>query len=808
MTDFMQELGSQVLGNGYPLIPLILREKRPALSNWRNINATEELVKSWRGGIGIRTGFVVFIDVDILNPVADRIREWCVREIGPAPVRIGYAPKLGLMYRSEVLLPTRISKGYLDGAEKRAAIEALGDGRQFVAFNIHPDTGKEYVWLEGVDPTNIRVEDLTLIRPDQIERLFAFLDSMAFQEGWSLPTTAAPRTGGDESLLGVRNTPLDDLTDDQIAAYIRQVPNDDRFAARGDWLTFGMAIHHQFGGSEEGRELFLEWSEQHYSHNDENFRKAWDSFGNNYSNPNFQPVTFRYIIKLAGEIKRAEQAAELKRIDAEIDALTTFEALKQIAFDISILSLDDTEREIYASRLQAASKRLGTRLPIMQVRKMLRPPVADAEMPKWLEDWVFLAEVGQFYNTVTGARYDRHAFDLLFNHWLVDVTPSHFATQTVKLPKHHMTAYLPGQGPIWTDQSGLSWVNTYRDTSPAIPARYSDRDLAAIERVQAHGNHLFGPGAERDIAILHSALAYIVQTGKRINWMIVLQGAEAVGKTFYAKLLRTVLGGEPHVFELTTELLTESSFTSWAEGHQVVYIEELKLHGKRYDVLNKMKSYITNDFISVHVKRESPRTVPNTASYIAFTNHRDALPIGEGDTRYFIMLSQWQDSEAVKQFKEENPDYYRRLWATLDECPGALRRWLMEYDLHPEFSPFNRAPASAGRDRVLREAKPEFQQDIEDIITDGLYPWISNDLVIAHLLREAVSGDLGSLPPPESIRAILQRMQFTPVEAGRIRITKNGQSRLFYCWSRNPEIIRASLPRLRDIIETALASVA
>ena len=458
-----------------------------------------------------------------------------------------------------------------------------------------------------------------------------------------------------------------------------------------------------------------------------------------------------------------------------------------------------------ATQLQNASKRLGTKLSIIAIRRMLKPPTREVEMPDWLKDWVFLKETDQFYNISTTEYVGPNAFNRAFGRYVRDDTAARFATDLAKLPIHHMTAYLPGKAGVWVDPLERSWVNTYRDTAPAIPAQYSERDLAAIETVKAHARHLFGEGQERDIALLHSALAYIVQTQKRINWMLVLQGAEAVGKTFYAHLLREVLGGAPHVHELTTETLTDSGFTAWAEGHLVVYVEELKLHGKRYDVLNKMKSYISNEYITVHPKYREPRNVLNTASYFAFTNHRDALPIDEGDTRYFLMLSQWQDSEAVRQFKMANPQYYKRLWQVLEDSPGALRRWLLEYDLHPEFSPVERAPASAGRDIVLQEAKPELQQDIEDLIQDGQYPWISNDLVIVHLLREAL-GDTGILPSAADVRRILRRMQFTPVSIGRIGIGGRGQQKFFYCWSRNREVISASSSRLRERIEIAIAS--
>jgi len=806
--NYMQDRGLAVLANGYELIPIIAQDKRPAIGGWLTINATETLVKSWGEtgyGIGIRTGYVVFIDIDIPNLAVDRVREVCIQTIGSAPIRIGNPPKMGLLYRSETVFGTRISDGYKDRDGNRVAIESLAAGRQFVAFGIHPVTGQPYRWIEGVSPTNIRALDLTPINQDQIEALFQAFYRIAAEEGWTASRVRS--TTAYEGLpFGNNRNPVG-LSDDEIATKVRQVPNDDRFDARDDWLSILMAIHHETDGSEAGREIAWEWSVEHPSHVEENFRKAWDSFGNRYRSANDNPITFRYILKILKEQRQAELAATLLRIDGDIATATSIDTLTKLAFEISGLDgLEDIRREILATQLQSASKRLGTRLSIIAIRRMLKPPTKEVEMPDWLKNWVFLRETDQFYDTTTGAYVGPNAFNRAFGRYVREETASRFATDLAKLPIHHMTAYLPGKGPVWVDPLELSWVNTYRDTAPAIPAQYTERDLRAIETVKAHARHLFGDKAERDIAILHSALAYIVQTGQRINWMLVLQGAEAVGKTFYARLLREVLGGEPHVHEVTTETLTESSFTSWAEGHLVVYVEELKLHGKRYDVLNKMKSYISNEYITVHAKYQAPRNVLNTASYFAFTNHRDALPLDDGDTRYFIMLSQWQNADRVRQFKEENPRYYERLWKVLEDSPGALRRWLLEYDLHPDFDPTGRAPDSAGKATVIRDSKPELVVQIEDLLEEAR-PGITDELVVLHLLREALADEYGVLPPPEAVRSALQRLQFTPVDAGRVKVTDpvSKSRKDYYGWSRSPEIVAANAWRLRQMIDLVLS---
>ena len=139
--------------------------------------------------------------------------------------------------------------------------------------------------------------------------------------------------------------------------------------------------------------------------------------------------------------------------------------------------------------------------------------------------------------------------------------------RVVKIPVFHMTAYAPGKRARIHGRSGLRWINTYRDTAPPMPEELTPRDLRNIERVKAHAVHLFGEDQERDIEILHSTLAYIVQTNERVNWITVIQGAEKIGKTFYAQLMCGGARWVTHVYELDSGTLCESPFTDWAEGH-------------------------------------------------------------------------------------------------------------------------------------------------------------------------------------------------------------------------------------------------
>lgn len=142
-------------------------------------------------------------------------------------------------------------------------IELFGTGKQ-VAMppSIHPDTGKPYIWgrefdfdmLEmGVGPT-IAAERLSEIATAQCETFeFETREPLTFK-------------------VGQLEAELDELDDSHIEDY-------------HDWVAIGAALHHQFGGSNEGYKLWIKVSKQSAKFNEKEMPSKWRSFGRNRRAP-------------------------------------------------------------------------------------------------------------------------------------------------------------------------------------------------------------------------------------------------------------------------------------------------------------------------------------------------------------------------------------------------------------------------------------------------------------------------------------------------------------------------------------------
>lgn len=803
MTGYLADKGVAVFKNGYNVIPIRPGDKAPSIKDWRGKPTTEADIKRWIGngraghGVGITTDTTPLVDIDIFDPAMNRRMVAYVEfNVGYAPIRVGNAPKCGMLFRSETPFRKISSRAFTDPQGRKAQIEILGVGEQFVAYHIHPDTHKPYRWLGAENPEVTPAADLPELTQEQGQAICREFERIATEFGWQpwKARTQLPALTADDDPFSLSSEPLG-LSDDELTEIVRAIPNEG--VIYDEWLNIGMAIHHETGASEFGRSLWLEWSEQNLKHEDEKFEKSWGSIGKTEETRRL--ITARYLIKLSKEARQAATAEQVDELIRRMDFAADLNELRGVTADCRKLEVDLIDRSRLVNAFQRAVKaKSNTTIAVREAREMIRYRPDDSDMPEWLLGWCYLKHSGLFYNGTTGERITRDAFDAGFGRLVGDTSAAKFALDAAKIPVYHMTLFLPGADETFTDANGLEWINTYNEKSlPPVPANWNRRDLRNVEIVENHFYHLFSD--EREIGLFASWLAYIVQSRKRPNWAIVMQGAQSSGKTFFAQLMSAV---GVNVYILGTDTLQNSTFTSWAEGHQLVFIEELKLHGhNRYDILNKLKPYITNSTAEIHPKGVNPYNVPNVTAYLAATNYRDALPLDANESRYMIMMSRWQSKEAIDEFRRSDPAYYPNLFSSINESPGSIRRWLLEYPLTQAFDPDDRAPFSHGRDAMIEYTKSDEDIQIQDLIDSGKHPLISNDFIAVNVLRETLLDETGIgeglIHTSRGVRNVLTGMGFAPLK--RLRI---GEDR-FYLWSRNHGIINASDNTIRNLFSGA-----
>lgn len=806
---YLRKYGHRILDNGFEVVGILPGKKFPTYPFTRKAipEITHEIIDGWlsnghaKDGIGIRTAFTPMCDLDIrwercLHAMIRYVRKIC----GAAPMRVGEAPKVGLIYRSTEPFRKVQSKEWTDPEGRKMQLEFLGDGQQFVAYAIHPGTKKPYKWTEpGQNPLKLQWEDLTEITQEQAEKCARYMDRWCAKRNlkrWKSDKTSTsrdlvPRRAGDvDDIAGnLDSSPLP-LSIDQVKAWVDRLPNDETveyeesYNSKPDTANYRnviFAIWHQTEGSDEGRDIAWAWSESNPAKHEQEegrFDKLWNSA--DHENIEY-PVTFRYIEKI---VLRIEEVARRERRDEFLLSMrncTDVDDLKEIAKEIAQTKFEPMDFEQLAQSLKDAFRRItGRTYPIERARKDITHRVTEAEIPEWVQPWCYIQHTKKFFNRETGQEMDREAFDATFARYLDGQSAAFFALNIAKIKCYHLTMYKPDSDEEFVFQGQLC-LNTFSERlMPAMPDKYSKRDRRAIELVDAHFRHLIANDDYRELLI--SWMSYVARTFKRPNWAVILQGVQGDGKTFLGRLMGAVLGGNPNVRVLDAQQL-EDKYTGWSVGQVFCFVEELRLQGhSRFDIVNKVKPLITNPEINVHPKNVNPYNAYNTTAYMAATNYPDAIPVDDNDRRWFILKSRWQAGAAIRLFNAENPDYFDSLYGALNRA-GALRKWLTEYPIHDDFNPLGVAPLTEFRDEMIELSKSDLQVAFEDIISDDTQPRIGPELIVSNNLiaelgertKEYITGRaVAGLLTANGYAKIPLRVRIDPEEQNKMSIWVKG----------------------------------
>jgi len=545
-----------------------------------------------------------------------------------------------------------------------------------------------------------------------------------------------------------------------------------------EWLEAAACLKHQFSSKEEDEayELFDEWSAEgtKYVSADET-RAKWDSL--RPTPVGREPRTIRSLLRLAAlagwDDTRLKEDGYSKLVEWMGSVPTVTQMLEQgVRKILATPQLSSTQEGMLLDQLRVHAKdRFAYRASITDLRKDLaalrekmhrqKPDEQEKKkVPKWATGLAFVTTPGVFYRQSTGERYDPSAFNMKNARHLLPsaktlvaaglpvnestlskplVEPTNYALNYIQIPTFYDFAYDPSQpNEMLFVHEKKKYVNTY---SPTYPEMDMERAAAAGSILQRHLDHLISEPEYR--TILLDFMAYIVQfPGRKIRWAALIQGVEGAGKTYFAKVMKAVLG-ERHVKTVDGTTVT-SGWNEWTFGYQMVAIEEVRVAGtNRFDIMNRLKPWITNDDIPINEKFQNNREVQNITNYMLFSNHHDCLTLTPGDRRYFVIKSALQTKQQVLSLGK---DYFARLFGFLETHPGAMRAFLHNWKISEDFNPNSQAPRTKYVQDLIEDSASEVTAAVRRIIGEGDVPLAQYDIVSAKAIADILQLEVGMKP--------------------------------------------------------------
>lgn len=305
-------------------------------------------------------------------------------------------------------------------------------------------------------------------------------------------------------------------------------------------------------------------------------------------------------------------------------------------------------------------------------------------------------------------------------------------SQLSQFPRATSTVFRPRDpfGTLYTEE-GLSSVNSYLPIdTPSTPGDITPF-LEHMARVVPD---------LRDREILLVSMAAVVQhPGVKFQWAILLQGVEGNGKSLFIRVLMNAVGRryshKPNPLDIGNK------FNAWARGKIFIGVEEIYQPG-RFDIVDTMKTLITEDSIEIQGKGDNQVVVEVCGNFMLCSNHKDAVRKTANDRRYCVIYTAQQTEEDLRR-EFMNDKYFTELYRWLREDGGQahVTHYLQTLDIaSSQFNPATicqRAPVTTSTAEAIEESHNATYRHIRDAIDAGQLGfrggWIMGAALDAHL---------------------------------------------------------------------------
>lgn len=496
-----------------------------------------------------------------------------------------------------------------------------------------------------------------------------------------------------------------------------------------EWVKIGMML--QDSGLPDWFEVWQDWSKGGASYEDGCCEKASKGFNNG------DGLTIASLFYLANN-QDNDDIDIVNELCEKISNASAIELRRDIITDIKKRSFDKIDLEKLAVALQNRFRVLsnGQKFSKGAIIELIKRDAITGELirgrdgilkPDWCDKWVYVVSRACFLDTETLREHKCEAFNVINGKNVpsgVDggkpsavkfIMDNGFVTSVSNI------GYFPTNNDLFVIYDNEKTVNVFNHKKRPIKAKeYTKEGLEYIEILKKHINIIFMDVANAEIFTCW--LAHQVQfPGKKILWAPVIQSFQGLGKTFFRELLEYCLGKDNVGVVSSSSAI--SDFNGWACRRLVNVIEELKISNTNgHLALNALKPLITDSSILINEKGVNAYKINNTVNYLCFTNFKNALPVDEGDRRWWIHFSPFENErEFLDYVGEDAPEYFARLFDGLSNNAGEVLKWLQEYNITNEFLSIKRAPDTDAKRRIIatREAAIEGLLELKNLINEG-----------------------------------------------------------------------------------------
>lgn len=389
------------------------------------------------------------------------------------------------------------------------------------------------------------------------------------------------------------------------------------------------------------------------------------------------------------------------------------------------------------------------------------PEILDATAKQiWFKNCFFVesegkifSPTGRFMNQVQfNGRYGGKEFTLKNNGGKLTDDAWKAALRSVdwSIPKVDHCRFLPQEASfsVIVDDMGRKGLNTY------IPARIKAIE-GDVSRWKDYLTRIFN--TPEDIKIFEDYIAHCIKfPGWKIPWSVLLQSAKGIGKQMISDIIKHSVG-EPYTYQPDAEELVSgvSQFNGWMRNKLMILVDEVRV-GDRNDLMNGLKTIITDRRIAIESKGVDQEMEDNVANWIFFSNFKDAFPIDENERRYCIFYSRLQSALQIEEAgltKEFFDTMYH--WLECEQGFEKLAWYYLNYPIERGSLP-HRAPHTSSYEEVLKIGRSPLRVILDDKINAGERGFRGGYVSYVMFQKAVSESSMRSKPLEHTLKSIIE----------------------------------------------------
>ncbi len=258
-------------------------------------------------------------------------------------------------------------------------------------------------------------------------------------------------------------------------------------------------------------------------------------------------------------------------------------------------------------------------------------------------------------------------------------------------------------------------------------------------------------------------LAYPIQNpGSKMKTTVVVHGPQGAGKNLIFETVMAIYGRYGRTIDQSA---IEDKFNDWASGKLFLIADEVVARSDLYHVKNKLKAFITGDWIRINPKNMAAYEEKNHVNLVFLSNETMPVVLEDDDRRHAVI---WTPEKLSKQ-------YYKDIANEIDNGGiAALHDYLLNLDMG-DFNEYTEPPMNQAKDALIQLGKDNILRFYDDLVSQEM-DYIKNTPILTSDLYELYkhwASKQGVRPSPLN-KAVDKISKISGVEKLRKRYLVNG----------------------------------